>query len=499
MKWLPWTRKQNREQKSKTNTRSFTAAQHSNLTHSWVKQPVSLDQELWGSLNTLRARAREQAHNNPYVIKFLNLCKANIIGSRGIQLQNRATLPSGELDQVTNDAIEKAFLAWGQNGNCEVTGRLSWLDVQRLLIETIARDGEVLIRIVQGYDNAFGFAIQLIDVDYLDTDLNGTLPSGNTVRLGVEVDIWQRTVAYHLKRPQAWSLYAQVGPEQERIPAQEIIHVYNPTRAHQVRGIPWLHAVLLQLQMMGGYVEAELVAARLAASKMGFFERNSSGEGYSGDGVDDESIISHAEPGTLEQLPQGVSFKAWDINHPAGNFDPFIKACLRGIASGLGVSYNSLANDLTSVNYSSIRAGVLEEREHWQVLQTWFSEQCCTPIFNAWLKAALLTQQLPYKASEYNKLAKAHWQGRRWPWVDPLKDLKAIELELQLGLTSLDEVIRRLGRDPRQVFQNLVKTREELKKLGLTELLNRFYPSDTEQNNDDEKSETTITDKTTVP
>lgn len=488
MKW--WSRLTRQTTPKRPATRAFNAAKNNHLTHSWVKQPVSLDQELWGSLNTLRARSREQAQNNPYVQKFLNLCKANIIGPRGMQHQHRAQSSSGELDKPLNEAIEQAFKAWGEH--CEVTGRMTWLDVQRLLIETIARDGEVLIRTIQGFDNPSGFAIQIIDVDYLDTDLNGILPNGHSVRLGVEVDEWQRAVAYHLKRPQAWSQYANIGPESERVPANELIHVFNFMRPHQVRGIPWLHAVLLQLQMLGGYAEAELVAARLAASKMGFFERNAAGEGYSGDGIseEEEGIVSCVEPGTFEQLPNGVSFKPWDPSHPAGNFDPFIKACLRGIASGLGVSYNSLANDLSSVNYSSIRSGLLEEREHWLLLQTWFAQQCCTPIFKAWLKSALLNRKLTYSISDYNRIADPTWQGRRWPWVDPLKDLKAIELELQLGLTSLDEVIRRLGRDPEQVFQNLVKTRDELKALGLTEILNRIYGTPEENANHDSSKAT---------
>ena len=38
---------------------------------------------------------------------------------------------------------------------------------------------------------------------------------------------------------------------------------------------------------------------------MGFFERNEMGEGYEGE-VDENELITDAEPGTFEELPYGV-------------------------------------------------------------------------------------------------------------------------------------------------------------------------------------------------
>jgi capsid protein len=38
---------------------------------------------------------------------------------------------------------------------------------------------------------------------------------------------------------------------------------------------------------------------------------------------------------------------------------------LRKVATSLGISYSTLTSDLTQVNFSSIRAGTIEEREIW--------------------------------------------------------------------------------------------------------------------------------------
>ena len=76
-----------------------------------------------------------------------------------------------------------------------------------------------------------------------------------------------------------------------------------------------------------------------------------------------------AEAGSFGVLPPGYKFESWDPDYPHQNYENFVKARLRSIASGLGIAYHTLANDLSDVNFSSARAGTLEERDNWIVLQ----------------------------------------------------------------------------------------------------------------------------------
>ena len=123
-----------------------------------------------------------------------------------------------------------------------------------------------------------------------------------------------------------------------------------------------LAPALSQVKMLNAHREAELVATRMAAAKMGFFT-SESGDDVPADDYDNNVPIIDAEPGTFHQLPAGVDFKAFDPTHPATAFADFQKGILRGTASGLGVSYASLSNDLEGTSYSSIRQGALEERD----------------------------------------------------------------------------------------------------------------------------------------
>src|SRR5262245_61027822 len=101
--------------------RRFEAAVNNRLTSSWVAPVTSINAELRQGLRVMRARARELAHNNGYMKKFLSMCRSNIVGPRGIRLQVRATNGGDELDSVLNAQIEAAWSRWGHKETCTVS------------------------------------------------------------------------------------------------------------------------------------------------------------------------------------------------------------------------------------------------------------------------------------------------------------------------------------------------------------------------------------------
>lgn len=90
--------------------------------------------------------------------------------------------------------------------------------------------------------------------------------------MGVEMDANGRRRAYHF-----WKRHPTERGTRElvRIPAGEIIHHYVRHRPGQTRGYALLAPVLTTVKMVDGLTEAELVASRLAAAKMGFIRNES--------------------------------------------------------------------------------------------------------------------------------------------------------------------------------------------------------------------------------
>ena len=187
-----------KKRKQKINKRKYAAGVIDRLSGDFKGSNLSANGELAGTLPIMRGRSRELCMNNDYARKFLAMTSANVVGTHGIKMQARSRREDGTLDRQDNIAIEAAFKEWSTIENCTVTGRQSWVDVQNMAIQSIARDGEVLILMARGFGNPFGFALQIIEADHLDENHNLTLPNGNNIVMGVELDKWGAAVAYHL-------------------------------------------------------------------------------------------------------------------------------------------------------------------------------------------------------------------------------------------------------------------------------------------------------------
>jgi lambda family phage portal protein len=456
--------------------RNFAAAKIDRLTQSWGGVTGNSDAVTSTSLARLRARSRQLAVDNDYARRFYKLLRSNVVGPQGIGMQVRAIYKEGKgsvvYDDDANKLIEKNWYEWAGKKHCTVDGRLSLIDVQQMLIETVAKDGEILVRKVRGRNsgNPFGFALQLLEADHLNENYNTTMSNGNKVRMGIEYNEWDRPVAYHVlnRHPGEIVGTAYHAEKYDRIPATDILHLFFSERPSQSRGLPWMISAMRRMRMLGTYEENELVAAGVAASKMGFFT-STDGTEYKGTDEDaDGNLITEAEPGLFEQLPAGVKFEAWDPQHPTTSFGTFIKTMLRGAASGMGVSYNTLANDLEGVNFSSIRSGTLEEREMWKIMQTWMIEHFFTDVFENWLLMALTTQKIPLPLAKFEKFNSPVWRPRGWSWVDPLKEVKSNIEAVNAGFMSAQDVASQQGQDIEDIYAQLALEQSLREKHGVT-------------------------------
>lgn len=449
----------------RSNATVYSGASGTRLTLDWIATILSADQEIRGNLRLLRARGRELSRNNPVAKNFLNLLVANVVGHKGIGYRPEVRNNDGKLAAPINSKIADAWKEWCKKKNCTVDGKLSWRAVQEVALKNVATDGEVFIRKVRGFPgNKFRFALQIIDADQCD-HLYSIPPSkdGNEIRLGVEIDKWGRPLAYWINPGHPSDLGGSLM--RERIPAEDIVHLYDIERVSQTRGVTWFHAVMLQLRMLEGYIEAELVAARTGAAKMGWLEYTDAAA-YE-EPNPDKKIVLEANPGTIETLPPGLTFKEWNPDHPANAFPNFVITILRQIATGLGVSYNALASDLVGVNYSSMRSGLLIERDQWKRDQSWMIENLCEPVFEDFLSLALLAGELQLDSRDPEKFKAGKWEPRGWQWVDPLKDVQAAVLAIGARLKSRDQIVSEEGLDIEEIFEQIAEEETLAEELDL--------------------------------
>jgi lambda family phage portal protein len=392
--------------------------------------------------------SRVALRNNDYLRGWIKLLRRNVVGARGVELRSLAETRGGEADAEARAAVARAWRAWGKRGEATTCGRLTLRDVQALALATCARDGLFIARHVRGARaGRFGYRLQVLSVDHIDLDRTvERLRGGGFIRQGLEFDADDRLVAAWLFSAPRDELRGQASAT--RVLARDLVVTWFPEEACQTIGKPWAHTALRTLQMTDGFEEAGLANARWGAGKLAFLKYADDDASAPERGDEDSPPVIETEAAELASLPPGAALDTFDPRYPDQAVGPFVAHFLRRSATGLGVSYSSLSNDLSGANFSSLRAGLAEEREEWRELQTWLAEHLLDQIFGAWLEAAVFSGALrPYGVADLARLRPAGWRGRTWPSITPKEEATTWQALYELGALTPSALAERMGRD----------------------------------------------------
>lgn len=452
----------------------YQSAKQSRLTSGWGQTVTSADSELTSSLRVLRSRSRALIRDAAYAKRAKVIVVNNVIGS-GIGMQAQVKTVRETLNNGINDEIESVFEDWSVGENCHTGGELHFPDFERAIMGQIFDTGEIFVR---KHYRPFGnstipFALELIEPERVIDEFQPMAIIQNArIRLGIESDEFFRPLAYWIRRLHPGEISVRAGETDyiERVPANLIIHLRLIDRWPQSRGEPWLHAVIRKLNDMDGYSEAEIIGARAAASYMGIIETE---QDY-GDKQEDGSREITIEPGIVERLAPREKFNFISPNRPNASIDPFMRLMLREVAAGTGPSYESLSRDYSQSNYSSSRLALLDDRDLWRMIQSWFVRGFRNQIHREWLQAAVLSRSLrtigvEAFASDPKKFSQVRFKPRGWSWIDPNKEVEAYKTAIRSGFTTTSEVIALTGggKDIEDVLDERERELEMMKEKGL--------------------------------
>lgn len=375
--------------------------------------PINSEVAAGGS--TLRARARHLAINNPLI--------ASGVRNLAVALTGAGIVPTPRAKGKRRRAqMGKAWDAFCRVADAD--GRTDFNGLQAAVARGLIVDGEVIAQMVDG--EADLPALRLIPPEQVDESMTRPIDGGGYIVQGIEFDAQGRRVAYHVFPHKPTDLFATYAPP-VRIPAAEMLHIFEPVAAGQVRGVSWLAPVILTASEFDQLCDALLTGAKVAAMFAGFLVNVNDTSGEDPFGGDEMPSL---EPGTIQKMPGG-----WDAKftnpQQAQQTGEFVKAQIRQLAAGLGVPSHWLDGDLTGANYSSLRAGLLPVRARCEQVQY----------------LTLLPQFLnPVWAEVFpDDQDGADWLPPAWQQVDPLKQVQADAAELEAGLTSRRKLIAARG------------------------------------------------------
>lgn len=439
----------------------------------WNSSRVGQNTLLITNVEQIRARSREAIRNNAWATAAIDRFESNVI-STGIQ-------PHWQHPNVNlRDKIQKTWDLWCKRA--DYLGHSDFYSLQAIAAREVFEAGEVFARFrVRPKKDRLKvpLQIQLIEGEQLPLFLNminAEPGSDNAVRMGIVMDPDMRRVSYkfYKEHPGEAMLYPASSMSYIDVPADQIQHVYKPLRAGQLRGEPRMVSVLALLYELEQYDDATVVKKKIQAMFAGIItkpapevdvmELATAVPQPSDPGVG----ITKMEAGTYQYLLPGESITFPSLPNES-DLDTFMSWALHKFAAGCGLTFEQLTGNLQHVNYSSIRAGMLEFRRACEQFQfNVMVHQFCDPVACRWLDEAVLcgALDLPGYFDDPTIYQDITWVPPGWAWVDPLKESQAALNDVRSGFTSRTMVIRGRGYDPSIVDAQTVEERTRAANLG---------------------------------
>lgn len=347
--------------------------------------------------------------------------------------------------QHSDRRVVAAWNGWWSNCDHEELSDLGGF--LHRLVDSWVVYGESLVLLRTDYTGAL--RLQLVPVVQLDASKSANLGGGHVIVNGVEL-VDGRRVAYWLLPTPPDAPFPGV-PESSPVPASDVIHVFAPPAPGAVRGVSLLAPVLTRAVEVDNLEDALLAAANVAAL-LSIYITDPSGGVSLGEPISGNRAEVSAEPGTVRIIPADSTVNT--VNPPA--FTGSVEATrhmVRSIAAGAGLPYELVSHDLSQVNYSSARLGLMEFRRRVVALQkTLVVGQFLNRVFRRFIALEALAGRL---AANVDGLADPTFIFPGWAPIDPVKEAAADIDLIAAGLKSRREAIANRGRDPEEVFTEI--------------------------------------------
>lgn len=440
--------------------RGFEGAALGRRTSNWRTAPSGANAETRTALRLLRDRSRDLVRNNPYAKKAVQVIGSNVVGT-GIKAA--ADLPTGRAKP-----LNAAWNKWANSSACDYDGQRNLYGIQRAVMRAAAESGEALVvRKRLGPDElrkfgGVGIQLQVLESDYLDQGKdNYEGEDGGRIIQGVEFDKNGRRVAYWLHKSHPGEMTLWGDRLSVRVPAEDVLHIYEVLRPGQVRGIPFGVSGMLRLRDFDEYEDAQLIRQKIAACYAIFYNGTEALSGVLADKENQGTIpLTQIEPGTIEKLPAGSSVTVASPP-PVIGYGEYAKAVLQAVAVSYGVTYEQLTGDYSNVNYSSARMARLEFGSYVSELQEMLEIQFCAKVWDWFILGAYL------QGSVSTATVGAKWTMPARTMVDPVKEIKAIKEAVRAGFMSWSDAVLSLGYVPEDLREAIKTDNKEADKAKL--------------------------------
>jgi lambda family phage portal protein len=478
-------------------------------TATWRPGILSPDQAINLVKPEADARGRDMVLNDGILAGGVSLHKDSIVGAQyrlNAKPDWRVLGADADWAEEFSIAAESRFNLAAENEECwfDAAGKLTFTGMVRLVVGAFVYTGEVLGTCEWIKDGRpFNTAIQLVSPDRLSNP-DGVSDDRN-LRRGVQKNSRGKPIGYYIRqghptewydnKPNLWSFIPAAKPWGRR----QVIHIIEPQQIDQTRGVAEMVAALKHARMTKKFTEITLQNAVINASYAAAIESElppaeiiaAMGGGDDGyqkalaqymtmlsaylGGAENVQIdgakIPHFFPGTkLNLKPMGT---------PGGVGSDFEASLIRKLAATLGVSYEELSRDIGRASYSGIKAAMTMTGRAMAARKRLVADRFANMVYQLWVEEEIAAKNLPLPAGRNrtdfyrdNGMAKAAYTrcsfvGSGRGQIDELKETQAAMLRVKSGLSTYEEECAKLGKDWREVFEQLARENAMIQSLGI--------------------------------
>lgn len=485
------------------------AERNSRETFAWNPAIISPDRQINPVKEMADARSLNSVQNDGFAMGAINTHRDSIVGNQ-FRLNAQPDVDVLGADEAWAEefqsTVESRFNLLSESEECwfDAAGAQTFTGLVRLVTVGEILTGEALgtVEWLRGSLRPFSTAIQLISPSRLSNP--NDVPDDRYLRRGIKRDMYGRAIGYWIRASHPTDFYNDLEtgrwiyvPARKPWGRRQVLHIHQPMRPDQSRGVSDMVAVLKNMNMTRKFrditlqnavvnatyaaaIESELprevVFGALGAGQPGFGEvlgsfMTSLQEyvGESGNIQIDGVKIPHLFPGTkLNLQPVGT---------PGGIGTNFEESLLRHTAAALGLSYEQFARDYSKTNYSSARASMAETEKHMSSRKRAVAERFASMVYSLWLEEEINAGNVPLPAGKSadlfydpvmrEALLNCTWIGASRGQIDEKKETESAIMRMENNLSTLELECARLGTDYRKVLRQRAREAKLIAEFGL--------------------------------
>lgn len=240
------------------------------------------------------------------------------------------------------------------------------------------------------------------------------------------------------------------------VPAQDFLHLFDPTRLDSYRGFSVFDAAVTDIKDLMEILACEKMSVKMLSSISGVVN-NSDGSADQDVSLDishdynpDADRLKKIEPGTIEYLAEGESFNPVESNRPSPTFNGFLDSLIRncGMATNLPFGFiYSWAGQGTAVRMEAAQAA-----REFEMTQLTLEEKLLNPLVRRVIARGMQLGHLP-TVPDFDS---GEWRYPAKVTADVGRESKALIDETMAGIISKTQIAADRGED-RTIIRDLLR------------------------------------------